>query len=450
MSELPAPNSPRLPGARFSLALLILINLVNYIDRYILAAVEPNIRTEFLPNDPNASTKTGQLATAFLIAYMVFAPLFGWLAEKFNRWAIVGAGVIFWTLATGATALAKDYNTLLLCRILVGVGEAAWGPTAPAIIADMYPVSRRGYVMSWFYVAIPAGSAMGYILGGQMAASFSWHYAFFAAVPPGLILGALAFFRPDPPRGGNDAGTTKRKMRLPDILMLAKTPSYIYNTLGMAAMTFAIGGMSFWLPAYVHEYRLLGGADAAGQAQLGRVGFIVGAITAVCGLAGTMVGGLWGDALRNKVRGAYFKLSGWSMLAAFPAFIAALFVPFPYAWVLIGLALFLIFLSTGPTNTIIANVTHPALRANAYGLNILIIHALGDAISPRVIGQVRDATNSSHSTSLWPSLAQPGGNMTLAFGLVGLAILVSGVLWLLGARHLQRDTEQAATRLPEN
>lgn len=448
MSIALEPKQSRVPGAALSLALLILINLVNYIDRYNLAAVEPHIRDEFLKGDPDAFTKTGQLSTAFLVTYMLFAPVFGWLAAKFNRWVIIGFGVLLWTIATGATAYAPSYNTLLLCRIVVGVGEAAWGPTAPTIIADMYPVARRGYVMAWFYVAIPVGSALGYMLGGQMAAHFSWHYAFLTAVPPGIVLGLWAFFRPDPPRGANDEGVIKRKFRPRDLLVLAKTRSYVYNTLGMAAMTFAIGGMSFWLPTYVNEYRLRYGVDEAGSANLGKVTFLVGVITVICGIGGTILGGLWGDKLRNKgIRGAYFKLSGYTMLAAFPVFIASLFVPFPLAWAFIALAMFLIFLNTGPTNTITANVSHPALRANAFGLNILFIHAAGDAISPRVIGQVRDATNSDTHGTLWPALNEAGGNMNAAFALVGAAILLAGVLWLLGARHLEKDTAAAGSSL---
>lgn len=448
MSALPA-TPPRLPGARLSLTLLILINLINYIDRYILAAVEPNIRAEFLKNDLNASTKSGLLATAFIVSYMCSAPVFGWLADKFNRWVIVGAGVLLWTLATGATALAPNYTLLLVSRALVGIGEGAWGPTAPTIIADMYPVKRRGFVLSWFYASIPVGSALGYVLGGQMAAHFTWHWAFWSVVPPGILLGVWSFFRADPPRGGNDAGSVTRSMRLGDVKLLFKTPSYVINTIGMTAMTFALGGMSFFLPGYVSEYRMHNGTDAAGNAQLGKVSLLIGAITVVCGLTGTIVGGVWGDKLRDTVRGAYFKVSGWSMLAAFPVFVAVLFTPFPVAWVLLALVMFLLFLNTGPTNTITANVTHPSLRATAFAVNILAIHALGDSLSPPLIGAVRDATNNSVPGTLLPSLAQPGGNMNLAFGLVGLAILVSGVLWLLGAKHLPKDTERAPTRLPE-
>ncbi len=423
------------PGARLSLGLLLLINLFNYIDRYILSGVEPLIRAEFFaPDDPNARLSMGLLATAFLVTYMIAAPVFGWLADRWRRWTIVGAGVLLWTVATGASGLAQSFAVLLVCRVLVGIGEAAWGPTAPTLIADMFPAERRGGVLAWFYLAIPVGSALGFVIGGAMAHAVSWHWAFFVVVPPGLALGLWALFRPEPPRGLNDPGATRRPLRLADAAILWRSRSLRLCTAGMTAMTFAIGGMSFWMPTYIHEYRLGGSAGPDGTDQLARVNFIFGAITVATGLVGTLAGGYASDWLRPRVRGAYFAFSGLSMLAAFPLFIASLYAPFPLAWWCMAAAMFAVFLNTGPTNTIIANVTHPSLRATAYALNIFVIHALGDAISPPIIGWLTDRT----------------GSMSLAFLTVGVAMALAGVFWLLGAPHLDRDTEQSARQLDGN
>src|ERR1051325_3636201 len=151
---------------RFALALLLAINLFNYIDRYVLAAVEPEIGHQFFsmkPDDPATLEKTGSLATAFLVSYMVTAPLFGWLADRMSRWLLVGISVLLWSLASGGSGLAFTFAMLLITRLFVGIGEAGYGPAAPTIIADLYPVERRGYVLSYFYMAIPVGSALGYI-----------------------------------------------------------------------------------------------------------------------------------------------------------------------------------------------------------------------------------------------------------------------------------------------
>src|SRR5262245_527866 len=181
------------PGARLALALLLCINLFNYIDRQVLAAVEPDIRRELLPDDANAKTKMGFLSTAFLVTYMLAAPSFGWLADRVSRGKLIGIGVIVWSLASGGSGirwpleLALAFWILLLTRCLVGVGEGAYGPVAPTLLSDLYPEKVRGQVLSWFYLAIPVGGALGYALGGQMSAwrpEDGWRWAFFSVVPP--------------------------------------------------------------------------------------------------------------------------------------------------------------------------------------------------------------------------------------------------------------------------
>ncbi len=433
---LPAPVARTAPpGARQALALLLLLNLFNYLDRYILAAVEPLIRADFFaPDDPSAKSKMGLLATAFLVSYMVAAPLFGLLADRWRRWLIVALGCLVWTLASGASGLATAFGVMLVMRMFVGIGEAAYGPTAPTLIADLFPVARRGWVLSWFYMAIPLGSALGFVVGGTVAAMFSWHWAFFVVVPPGLVLAAWCLLQREPARGASDGvlAVARQRARLAEATVLFRTPSWVLNTLGMTAMTFAIGGVSFWMPTYIHEFR--------GQGDLATVNLIFGGITVVAGLAATLCGGWLSDRLRPRFPGSYFLVSGLSMLAGFPMFLGVLYAPFPLAWGFVAGAIFCLFFSTGPTNTILANVVHPSQRATGFALNIFLIHALGDAISPPVIGWVADATRSA---------AHPQGNMNAGFLLVSGAILLSGVLWLIGTRHLAGDTARAPTRLGE-
>jgi MFS family permease len=177
------------------------------------------------------------------------------------------------------------------------------------------------------------------------------------------------------------------------------------------------------MPDYLKEYRHVTGST----------GTLFGLILTVAGIAATLLGGLAGDKLRGRFPGSYFLVSAVAMFAGFPLFLGVLYAPFPFAWVFIFLACFCLFFNTGPTNTILANVTHPAMRAAAFAVNILLIHALGDVISPVIIGIVSDK---------W--------NMNVAFLLVGLMFVVSGIFWALGVRHLARDTELAPTRFAEN
>lgn len=423
------PDRAVIRSARLSLVVLLSINLFNYIDRYILAAVEPRIREAFFDkSDPDAATKLGVLGSAFMISYMVVAPVFGWLGDRTRRWTIIGLGAIAWSLASGASGLATTFTALLVTRIFVGIGEAAYGPTAPTIIADLYPVQRRGAVLAWFYAAIPVGTAIGYSVGTTVAAKTnSWQWPFYSVVPWGIALGIWAIFRPEPPRGLSDRVDTKRKASLADVLVLFKTRSYLFNLAGMTAMTFALGGISFWIRTYVNEYRGLNDEAATGTT--------FGAIVVVTGLAATLFGGWLGDRLRARFSGSYFLVSAAGMLLGFPLFLGVLYAPFPLAWVFLAAAVFCLFLNTGPSNTIIANVTPAPLRSTAFAVSIFTIHALGDVISPPIIGRICDATRTD---------ALPHGDMNKAFLAISLAILLSGVFWALGARFLAKDTASAS------
>jgi MFS transporter, Spinster family, sphingosine-1-phosphate transporter len=501
-NNAPEPVLAPLPGARAALALLLAINLFNYIDRQVLSAVLPKLKAEFTPNDPAANTKMGALTTAFMVAYMALAPVFGWLGDRKSRWALAGVGVIAWSLASGASGLATGYLILFLTRCCVGVGEAAYGPVAPGIISDLYPVEHRGSVLAWFYAAIPVGSALGFVIGGQVAeTAWGWRGAFLVVVLPGLLLGILCFRMQEPPRGQADSVIETRPSTWADYRVLWQTPSYVLCTLGMTAMTFVLGGVAAFVPTYVYErearfvldqpalqrfaekyagsspsssaraalppgllerlqplvdeqVRTVGDfrqhlatrlssnemklytldLEEAAQTEespgLAQISTTFGAIVVISGLVATLLGGIAGDRLRPYFPGAYFLVAGGGMLVAFPLFLGLLFTPFPYAWGFVFAAVFFLFFNTGPSNTVLANVTPPAIRATGFAVNIFIIHALGDAISPPIIGGLADVLN-----------------LRTAFLFVSFLIPISGLLWLWGARHLAEDTARAPTRL---
>ncbi len=413
-------------GARWSLCLLLAINLFNYVDRQVLSAVVAKVQEEFGCSDEAA----GWLGTAFMVSYMCFAPLFGWLAERFNRWTLIGIGVILWSLASGASGLATGFVAMFTTRIFVGIGEAAYGPVAPDIISDLYAVERRGRVLAWFYAAIPVGRALGYLLGGQILnLGYTWHWAFFVVVPPGLLLGVLALWMRDPSRTGmalqSQNHLTKKNAGLTQYKQLWRIPSFLLNTAGMTAMTFALGGIAFWMPKYIVWH-------TQGSISLEKANSWFGPIIVVSGLSATLAGGWLGDKLRSRWPGSYFLVSGVAMIAGFPLFLLLTITPFPTAWILIFVACFCVFFCTGPTNTIIANVTHPSIRAAAFALNIFVIHALGDVISPPLIGAINDSF---------------GGNMNAGFVAVSFAILISGLFWMWGARYLQEDTQRAVSAI---
>jgi len=406
-------SQARTTGARPALALLIAINLFCYLDRYILASIIPAIKSEFLRGDPNANAKAGLLTTAFLVSYMVTAPLFGWMADRFSRRLIIALSVALWSLASGATGLAATFGALLATRVFLGIGEAGYGPAAPTIISDFYPVARRGEVLSWFFMAIPVGSALGYAFGGWINSVLGWRWAFFMVMPPGMLLAALCLLMPEPRRLAEAANRPKANWA--DYKGLIRIPSLVTNILAQTALTFAIGGLSVWAPTYIHEGR--------GQ-PLAQTDLIFGGILVVAGFLSTLFGGWLGDRLRRRLPGSYFIVSGIGMLLGFPATIAMLYTPFPAAWGFVFLAIFFLFMNTGPANTALANVTPPSMRATAFAMNILVIHLFGDALSPWLIGWIKDH-----------------GTWNAGFFTVSTVMLVAGIVWLASSPALVRDTE---------
>ncbi len=410
----------RIPGARTALALLLGINLFNYIDRQVLAALEPQIRAAFFAaSDLNAMTKTGALGMVFLVTYMISAPLLGWLSDRFSRWVIVGTAVLLWSLASGASGLAATFTVLVITRVFVGIGEGGYGPAAPTILADLFPIENRGRIMAIFCAAIPVGSALGYILGGVINAHLGWRWAFYLLTPPGLLLGALCFLQRDPRGLGTERAKERARPTRNDYLTILRTRSYVYNCAATTAMTFALGGLAFWTAAYL-EFRH----------QPASAIVIFGGITVVAGLGSTLFGGAVADRLRARIPSSYFLVSGVGMLIAFPLFLGVLYAPFPAAWIFMFLAVFFVFLNTGPSNTALANVCLPRVRATAFAANIFVIHLLGDAAAFVIIGYIGGHTN-----------------MHVAFLVVSGMILLSGVLWLAGMKYLAADTAavEAAT-----
>ena len=184
-------------AAYYGLGVVTLLNLLNYIDRYILAAVLPRVQSELHLTNSQA----GFLATAFLVAYFLTSPVFGLLGDRLSRTRLMSIGVIAWSTATAATGLMRSFVQLLMARSCVGVGEAAYATISPALLSDYFPRAQRGRAFSIFYVAIPVGAAAGYVLGGAIEAALGWRAAFYIVGLPGLVMALLALTAADPVRG---------------------------------------------------------------------------------------------------------------------------------------------------------------------------------------------------------------------------------------------------------
>ena len=406
-------------AALFALGVVTILNFLNYIDRFILAAVLPRVKSELVLTD----FQLGLLANVFLVTYFVTSPLFGALGDRLSRPRLMSAGVTAWSMATAAAGFTADFVQLLIARAWVGIGEAAYATISPALLSDYFPRSQRGRAFAVFYVAIPVGSAAGFLLGGSLERAFGWRAAFYAVGLPGIVLALLALRVPDPVRGATEEpsslGRGRRDSQRADapgegfstrtLSDLFRNKAYVGTVLGYAAYTFALGGLAFFMPTYFERVRGL---------ELARADFTVGGVTVLAGLSGTFLGGYLGDWIAARVKYGQLWLSGLSSIAAvIPAWLALTVASSPTYIVWFFLAEFLLFLSTGPVNVMIVSVVPADARARAMAVSIFTIHLFGDAISPPIIGWLADTHGLARAVLIVP-----------------VAIAISGFVWTATAR----------------
>jgi MFS transporter, Spinster family, sphingosine-1-phosphate transporter len=379
------------------------LNLFNYLDRYVVNSVVEPMKLEFGLTDGQA----GRINTAFMLGYFVTAPFFGYLGDRFSRKWLIAAGIFVWSLGTVLTGLANGFVMLLAFRMLVGFGEASYATISPSLISDAYGPGRRNNALTVFYVAIPIGASLGFLVGSQVSATWGWRYAFIGAGLPGLVLAmSLLPFR-EPERGRSDGLDAEHfhRPKKTDVFKLLRQVDYSLVVWGYVAYTFAMGGFQFWGQSYLE--RVFGMSPK-------QAGFYLAALIAVAGLVSTFAGGFAATAWRKRNPAAYSLTLGISTLCAVP-FAAWAFLGDSKSGLLTGLAaaILLLFLGTGPVNTLIVETVPVNLRASAMALSIFMIHLFGDFWSPEILGHL----------SGWFGLKR-------AVLVLPVALLVGGSLWL--------------------
>jgi len=396
-------------------ALLILttLNLLDYLDRYLIAALGSLVKAELGLSDK----AFGFLGTAFFLVYFLSSPVFGFLGDRFGRIHLMAVGATLWSLATSLTFWVTTYPTLVLARGLVGVGEASFGTLAPAYLADILPLDRRARALGIFYAAIPLGSALAYLAGGFIGSHFGWRPAFLLGGLPGLLLTVTIFHLPAcpplPPQAFNPPGGSRSST-----WALLQIPTLQRLTLGYGMITFALGGLAFWMPRYL---------EVAKGLTLAQANYLLFGTVTVAGGLGTVAGGYFGDRLLRYTPRSPLWVSGLGVALAWPLAALTIYAATPvyYFPALVG-AVFLLFLNPGVITAVIVSVAGPGRRARAVALNIVLIHLVGDVPSPFLIGWVSDRWN-----------LQLGVSLTL------IALALAALLIFSAFPHLTEDLNRA-------
>jgi MFS transporter, Spinster family, sphingosine-1-phosphate transporter len=384
------------------LTILTGLNLFNYLDRSVLSAVLPNLQKDLGLDD----SQGGTLGTAFMLGYFLTSPFFGFLGDRMPRKWLIALGIFVWSLGTVLSGVANTFWNLVWFRVLVGVGEASYATISPSLIADRFFGTQRNTALTIFYVAIPVGAALGFVMGGQIAAHWSWRHAFIWAGAPGLLLALLMLPFAETPRA---EAQNHEKPTVRDALRLFCSPNYMLVVLGYTAYTFALGGFQHWGQSFfVREHGL----------TLDRAGNFFGLTMVGAGLAGTFLGGLTASAWRKRTPAGYAWLLGWSVAAAIPcSFLALTTKTTPLAMALLSLTMFLLFLSMGPVNTLILETAPATLRASAMAVSIFMIHLFGDLWSPKIVGEISQHSSLGRGVLILPLALIPAALLWLLLGL---------------------------------
>lgn len=391
-----------------------LLNILNYLDRYLVAAVLPAIKSDFLLTHE----QSGQLQSAFVIGYILFAPIFGYLGDRVSRPRLMAFGALLWSIATMASGLAPDYESFFLTRILVGVGEASFVTTAPGFIKDHFVTPERvNAKLALFFAAIPVGSALGYVLGGTMSAHYGWRSAFYIGGLPGLILAAsILLYREPNVRSRAEIpaiGEGLRKIFLSSTIMFA-IAGYTFNS-------FALNGIATFIVPY-------GVSIGFAEDQIGQY---FGGILVVSGLVGTLLGGRcasWLAARSADPLRSMMLFIGILALLATPLLALSFVVTERQSFlILCFFAELLVFAGVAPVNSILVLASPTGVVTLTQGITILCLNLFGAFLAPIVIGRAADLAG-----------------LASAMQLSAVALAGCGGIWLWGAMNRLKNRENAS------
>ncbi|KAL5714812.1 hypothetical protein ACHQM5_016720 [Ranunculus cassubicifolius] len=442
------------------LLMFCLINMLNYVDRGVIASngVNGSLQTctdtgvctggNGIQGDFNLSYfQDGILSSAFMVGLLLASPIFASLAKSYNPFRLIGVGLSVWTFATAGCGASFDFWSIAIFRMLVGVGEASFISLAAPFIDDNAPVAQKTAWLSLFYMCIPTGIAVGYVYGGVVGGNFNWRFAFFGEAILMLPFAVLGFVMKPLQMKGFASDGSKTALRSVEVIapevedggaadldhysskssysskgsldilnqlskfwidmkVLLSDKVYVINVLGYIAYNFVIGAYSYWGPKAGYEIYHMSNAD-----------LLFGGVTIVCGIFGTVAGGYILDYVGSTISNAFKLLSGATFLGAifcFSAFCSRNLYGFIF---LFSIGELLVFATQGPVNYVCLHSVKPNMRPLSMAMSTVSIHIFGDVPSSPLVGILQDYVNNWRETSL----------------ILTTVLFVAAGIWLIGA-----------------
>lgn len=379
-------------GAWLIFAVVFLINVSDYIDRYVVASMLGFIKKDWGISDAEA----GWLMGVVLLFITVFSVPAAVLIDRWSRRKMVALMTAFWSVATVACAFTTNYWQLLVARSFIGVGEAGYAPGGTAMLSAAFPEEKRARVMGLWNISIPLGMGVGLFAGGWIARHSGWQHAFGLVALPGFLLAVVAWFLPDyqTVAAAPSSGLAGHFMR--DLRTVLRRPSLVFTFLGFAMNVSVTTALASWLSVYFERTHLA--EEGAGG------GYATGIFALV--LVGAPLGG-WASDLwhRRRPEGRLYFPAATSAAAAVVLFVAFLF-PGQKLPQLPLLALFgvLVTCFIAPAAAVTQDVVQPGLRAFSYAMCVIVQHLAGDIWSPGIVGKLSDSVglaNAVRALPLW-------------------------------------------------
>lgn len=405
--EAPVPNS-----SWAALGVLLLVYLLNFLDRTLIYILFPPIKKELVFTDLQLALLG---STSFVIFYTVLGIPFGRLADRVSRRKLIAVGLAIWSLFSGLTGFADSFWTIFACRVLVGVGEATLGPAAMSLLSDLFPPSRRATVQSLYSSGIPLGAAAAFFLGGQVAATWGWRWAFYLLGFPGLALAAVVLMLPEPVRGKTESGAQQAPA---DWRLLAKVPALRWHVMGYALLAVATNSLSIWIPSLLNR---------AYSVPLTEIGNLSGISMAVSGGLSTAFGGVAADWFRRKSAGGRLRFGAMLALGCAPLWLGLLYsgnltVMYACFFGLAGMGLAWL----GPAAADIHDMVGPNLRGLGIAAYFFVVNGVGYGIAPPLVGWISDRLG----------VATDPGVLATALLICPVVCLLSGIsLWTAARRR---------------